>query len=222
VAKADIKIKEIICHVPLNLILTPGTASLPEEYIKDMKHEDPERDYWLRIILSLMYEKALGQNSRWAAYLTTLPTTFDTPIFWTENELKELQACYVRQQIGREEMDALFEEYLVPVISAHPEEFGIDADNGGAEKIIEFCHQSGSTVMAYSFTLQGPCESKSEPKVAGTKRKRRDDVEEDDDDENDDEWGPIRNREINALVPLADTLNGDLDNNVGSIHHLHL
>ncbi len=39
----------------------------------------------------MMYEDALGSNSKWYGYLKTLPKTFDTPMFWKEEELEELK-----------------------------------------------------------------------------------------------------------------------------------
>lgn len=39
--------------------------------------------------------KQSGIQMKWGPYLRTLPTTFDTPMFWSAEELEELQGTAV-------------------------------------------------------------------------------------------------------------------------------
>ena len=65
---------------------------------------------WAGLILCMMWETAQGSASKWAPYLGmealhnvplklksagSLPKTFDTPMFWEEEDLKELQGTAV-------------------------------------------------------------------------------------------------------------------------------
>ena len=47
-------------------------------------------DGWLQICLYLLYEQS-KQQSVWGPYLASLPREVDLPLFWSEQELQELQ-----------------------------------------------------------------------------------------------------------------------------------
>ena len=67
---------------------------------------------WTGLILSMMWETAQGPESKWAEYLRSspsspgfplyrlsladvLPTSFDTPMFWDDKDLAELQGTSI-------------------------------------------------------------------------------------------------------------------------------
>jgi SET domain-containing protein 6 len=67
---------------------------------------------WVGLILCMMWETAQGSSSKWSKYLgsfvsgidnapyeltrsDSLPTTFDTPMFWSDLELEELKGTSV-------------------------------------------------------------------------------------------------------------------------------
>jgi SET domain-containing protein 6 len=68
-------------------------------------------DGWAGLILCVLWEEAKGADSKWSGYigmwsghrqlfltddpLATLPTDFDTPMFWSEDELEELKGTAV-------------------------------------------------------------------------------------------------------------------------------
>lgn len=49
-----------------------------------------ELDGWLQICLYLLHEQS-KQQSVWGPYITSLPREVDLPLFWSEQELQELQ-----------------------------------------------------------------------------------------------------------------------------------
>jgi N-lysine methyltransferase SETD6 len=120
-------------------------------------------------------------------------------MFWTKDELKELQASPVAAKIGRDEADELFRSKVIPVIKNHADIFanaGFAADESIA---LQAAHRMGSTIMAYAF-----------------------DLENDEDEDADDEDGWVEDRDDNTLlgmVPMADILNADAEFNVGPPRH---
>lgn len=147
----------------------------------------------------MLYEYLNGNASNWSAYFGVLPTQFNTLMFWTEDELAELQASSVVDKVGKESADEMFLEQLVPVIQEFSELFfaGDPRAKQKAEEMrspasLELMHKMGSLIMAYAFDI----ESSAPPK-------------------NIDEDGYASEEEDEALpkgmVPLADMLNADAD-----------
>jgi SET domain-containing protein 6 len=64
----------------------------------------------------MTYELLQGANSQWKPYFDILPAKFNSLMFWSKEELEELQASAVLGKIGRESTDIGFRESLVPVI----------------------------------------------------------------------------------------------------------
>jgi SET domain-containing protein 6 len=150
----------------------------------------------------MIYEYLQGPRSIWKPYFDILPTEFDTCMFWSEEELAELQASAVRSKIGKEGADKTFEEILVPLIRQHaasvlPEELRENVSNAD---LVNLAHRMGSTIMAYAFDIEPV-------KVAK-------EVDEDGYVSEDEEEALPK-----AMVPLADMLNADADlNNVSGTH----
>eukprot|EP00959_Pyramimonas_sp_CCMP1952_P379896 7958410-Pyramimonas_sp.AAC.6 len=46
---------------------------------------------WLAVTLFLLHERSLGAASEWAPYISLLPSTMDMPLFWSEDELREIE-----------------------------------------------------------------------------------------------------------------------------------
>jgi len=121
--------------------------------------------------------------------LDILPQRFDTPMFWTEEELQELKGTEVLPRIGKQKSEQQYTEQLLPLITTHRELFDLTKCDVNA------FHGMGSIVLAYSF---------------GTTVSHRNDnssVEDEDDSEEEDQ-----NTQI-AMVPLADMLNADPQKN---------
>lgn len=163
-----------------------------DEEVEDMPNP------WLDLILVLIYEYLQGSRSPWFEYLSVLPASFDTLMFWEESELAALQASSVRERIGKSSADEMFTTKVLPVINAHRDVFYPEgATELRDEEVLQLAHRMGSVIMAYAFDL--------------------DEDEDDEDDEDEDGW--VRDREglkAIGMVPMADMLNADAEFNVSN------
>jgi SET domain-containing protein 6 len=156
---------------------------------------------WLSLILVMLYEYINGAASNWSLYFSVLPTEFNTLMFWSDDELAQLQASAVVNKIGKEAAEEAFMEQLLPVIKEFAEIFfaGDERAKQRAEEMrdernITLMHNMGSLIMAYAFDI--------EPASP-----RKDVDEEGFAEEEEDEALP------KGMIPLADMLNADADRN---------
>ena len=127
--------------------------------------------------------EATNPESKWAPYFKVLPEKLDSLVFWSPEELAELQASAVVNKIGRDQAEEVFRGQISKV-----------APEGSSS---EFFHKVASTIMAYAFDIpEAPVEDEEK-----TENSEDDLVEED---------AEITNM---AMIPLADMLNADVDNN---------
>lgn len=66
------------------------------------------------LILVLVYETR--PSSPWKSYIDLLPRSFDTLMYWTADELAQLQGSAVVAKIGKEEADEVFRRELWPIV----------------------------------------------------------------------------------------------------------
>lgn len=159
---------------------------------------------WLSLIVVMIYEYLLGEQSAWAAYFKVLPREFDTLMFWTSSELQELQGSAIVEKIGKQDAEESILEMIAPLVRTNPSLFppigGLSSYNGvaGTQALLGLAHMMGSLIMAYAFDIE---------KTEG------------EDGEDDGESGYMTDEEeqlSKGMVPLADLLNADADrNNVG-------
>lgn len=143
----------------------------------------------------MIYEYGRGSESNWKPYFDILPSSFDTLIYWSDNELEELQASAVVKKIGQKSADQMFEEKIWPIINSNSQVFGFQGSNA-KEEVVQLAHRMGSLIMAYAFDIESS--QSKEPDEEGYAT------------EDEDEDLP------KGMVPLADVLNADADrNNVG-------
>lgn len=153
-----------------------------------------------------MYEYLQGGESRWKPYFDILPAEFDTPMFWTEEDVCELQASSLRTKIGRADADAMFIKKILPTVKANE---GVFYPNGSARlndsQLLQLAHRMGSLIMAYAFDLD------------------KDDENEEGEDDAEDGWVEDKDSTTLGMVPMADVLNSDAEFNVRTmkplIHH---
>lgn len=186
VAVDSISEGEELFRTPRNIILDSQTSTLRSHIPDDLDGLDP----WLSLILVLIYESFLGEKSKWYPYLHLLPQTFDTLMFWSKDELAELQASAVISRIGKKGAEAGFLSELVPIIRTHPELFPLSKGKL-EEQAIRHAHIAGSQVMAYAFDVD-----------------KQADVDDDESLVTDDEENPAK-----GMVPFADMLNADAEKN---------
>ena len=209
VALQDIAPETVLFTIPRKAIVNVETSELrqklpalfeDDDVADDDGHGDEDGDdtkkqqldSWTSLILIMMYEFLLGDKSAWKPYFDVLPESFDTPMFWSENELRELQASATVGKIGREAADDMFRGTLLPPIRANPDVFA-GASERSDEELVMLAHRMGSTIMAYAFDLEN------------------------DEDEDEDEDGWVEDREGKAMmgmVPMADIMNADAEFNV--------
>lgn len=179
--------------IPENLILSVQNSKAKEL----LRLDDEGLGPWLSLIIVLIYEYLQGEGSQWATYFRVLPTDFDTLMFWTEEELRELQGSAVVGKVGKADADQTLIQNVLPLILKHPHLFppihGLSSFDSpeGKNILLSLAHRMGSLIMAYAFDME-----KSE------------DVEAEDGYITDDEEEPAK-----GMVPLADLLNADADRN---------
>jgi SET domain-containing protein 6 len=198
VATQDIAEHEVLFRIPRSAILSCENSII--------SHEIPAATFemlgpWLSLILVMLYEYTNGDASNWAPYFSVLPTDFNTLMFWSDDELAELQGSAVLHKIGKEGANEAFMEHLLPVTKEFADIFfaGDERAKQRAEEMrdernLTLMHKMGSLIMAYAFDVE-----------PATPRK---DVDEDGfAEEEEDEALP------KGMIPLADMLNADADRN---------
>ncbi|KAI0883119.1 SET domain-containing protein [Annulohypoxylon maeteangense] len=216
VATADIPQDTILFNIPRTAIISTQTSDLPRRIpqvfettgLEDADNEADEDgsetsgppDNWVSLILIMIYEYFQGEKSRWKPYFDVLPTQFETLMWWSEQELQELQASAIVGKIGKDEADEMFRTRVLPVIEEHADVFYPDGSQRlGEQQLVYLSHQMGSTIMSYAFDLEND--------------------DEENDPENDDEW--VEDKESSlmmGMVPMADILNADAEFNAHVNH----
>jgi SET domain-containing protein 6 len=199
VARSDIFDGEELFSIPRGLVLSVQNSKLKDLLSQDLEELGP----WLSLILVMMYEYLLGEQSAWAPYFKVLPKSFDTLMFWSPSELQELQGSAIVSKIGKEGAEDSIMQMIAPVVRANPFLFppveGLASWDGeaGAQTLLGLAHIMGSLIMAYAFDIEK--------------------VEDEDDEDNDEEDGYVTDDEQDqsskGMVPLADILNADADRN---------
>ncbi|CRK48709.1 hypothetical protein BN1723_008156, partial [Verticillium longisporum] len=98
IATRDIPEETTLFTIPRQAIINVLTSELPQKLpqvfdgsIDEMDDNAEPLDSWGQLILVMLYEVLQGDASRWRPYFDILPQQFDTPIFWSDGELLELQ-----------------------------------------------------------------------------------------------------------------------------------
>lgn len=198
-ARSNIPEGEELFSIPRTLILAVQNSDLKSLLPQDVEALGP----WLSLMLVMLYEYLRGPQSRWAPYFRVLPTRFDTLMFWTETELRELQGSAIVDKIGKQGADESILNSIAPIVRANPALFppvnGLASYDGdaGTAALLELAHIMGSLIMAYAFDIE-KAEDDEDEGDAGDESYMTDDEEE---------------QLPKGLVPLADLLNADADRN---------
>lgn len=195
VACSDIQEGEDLFYIPHHIVLMVKTCRLNQILTNELKNLGP----WLSLVVVMIFEYSLGEQSKWKQYFQVLPSKFDTLMFWSDEELSQLQASAVIDKIGKREAEEDIFEKVLPLIRAHPDLFppvnGVMSydDDTGAQALLDLAHRMSSLIMAYAF-----------------------DIENAEDEESEGEDGYLTDDEEQlpkGMVPLADLLNADADRN---------
>ncbi|OWT40334.1 SET domain-containing protein 6 [Cryptococcus neoformans Bt1] len=188
VAVKDIEEGTPLFHIPDDLILSPYTSDLKDHL--DASEWDQLNKGWAQLILVLMWETIKGSKSRWAGYLANMPVTFETPMFWTEQQREQLAGTDIADRIGREDAEAEYTSVLAPFIKAHPDLFPIDSPH----ITIDAFHIQGSRILSRSFTVPLHRFGRSQSQ---TRSDSNSEMEGDGEEE----------EEVVVMIPFADMLN---------------
>ncbi|EKG16157.1 hypothetical protein MPH_06594 [Macrophomina phaseolina MS6] len=196
---SDIQEGEVLFTIPRSAVLSATNSSLSSILPQLFEHLDP----WASLIVTMIYEYLRGDASPWKPYFDVLPAHFDTLMFWSDDELAELQASAVTQKIGKDSANEMFTNTIIPLVRRHASVFFPDpntAQGASDGDLLALAHRMGSTIMAYAFDIEPDPASKQV-----------------------DEEGYASDDEDEALpkgmVPLADMLNADADRNNARLHY---
>ncbi|KAJ7162078.1 SET domain-containing protein [Mycena filopes] len=115
VALKDIPEGHVLFKIPRDLLLSTETSPLPG--LVGLPWTEAKMNVgWAGLILCMMWETAQGSSSKWSKYLESLPASFDTPMFWSELELEELQGTSVVEKLGKADAERDFREKLLPMV----------------------------------------------------------------------------------------------------------
>lgn len=203
VATQDIAPETTLFTIPRKGIINIETSELPKklpdvfdldgQMVDDDEDAVPSMDSWSSLILVMIYEYLQGDMSSWKPYFDVLPSAFDTPMFWSEEELGQLQSSHMRSKIGKASAEEMFRGRLLPIIRKNAGLFP-SSESKSDEELCEVAHKMGSTIMAYAF-----------------------DLEKDEEAEEDETDGWVEDRDgksLMGMVPMADILNADAEFNV--------
>lgn len=195
----DIQEGEVLFAIPRSAVLSAANSSLSTTLPQIFEELDP----WGSLIVTMIYEYLRGDASPWKPYFDVLPTHFDTLMFWSDDELAELQASAVLQKIGKDSANELFNGSVLPLLRRHVNVFFPDPNSAQGvtdDQLLALAHRMGSTIMAYAFDIE-PDQATKEVDEEGYAS------------EEEDEALP------KGMVPLADMLNADADRNNARLHY---
>lgn len=99
----------MLFNIPHSIVLSEKTSSL-KDLISSSEFEMLSKiNSWFPLILCMMYESQ-KENSLWKPYFDILPREFDTPMFWNEDDLSELEGTGV---IGKKDVFNCFLSNLI-------------------------------------------------------------------------------------------------------------
>ncbi|KAJ5933505.1 hypothetical protein N7454_005834 [Penicillium verhagenii] len=200
VARANIEEGEELFSIPRSLILAVQNSELKSLLPQDVEALGP----WLSLMLVMLYEYLRGGQSKWAPYFRVLPSRFDTLMFWSDEELRELQGSAILDKIGKSSANDSILQSIAPIVRSNPALFppvnGLASYEGdaGIAALLDLAHTMGSLIMAYAFDIENGEDDDDEEGGDGDESFMSDD---------EDEQHP------KGMVPLADLLNADADRN---------
>ena len=174
-------------------MLDPSTSDIPKHILAEVD----ERDTWTTLILTIVFELCKGNQSRRLPYFQVLPAQFDTLMFWSDDELKELRGSKVLDKIGKKSAEEGWKQTIIPVMQKHASNFVVNDQLDAMNELIDLCHTAGSLIMAYAFDIDRDLEGGSDGQ---------------DGFQEDDEENPLK-----GMVPFADMLNADATRNNAKI-----
>ncbi|KAF8647120.1 hypothetical protein AX16_006952 [Volvariella volvacea WC 439] len=210
-AKRDIPAGHALFTIPRSLTLSTRTSTLPGKFGKDAWNERKLNEGWAGLILCMMWEAASGASSKWNDYLEILPTKFDTPMFWNQEELDELKGTSIVEKLGRDEAERDYSQKVLPAVQSRPDLF--PPDRIPTHYTLEAYHIMGSRILSRSFEVErwNLDDEEEEGNTTGNANDSSMDVDPPSHDGADHEERDEDGEEVDAsdisMVPMADMLN---------------
>jgi N-lysine methyltransferase SETD6 len=203
VATTDISAEEELFAVPQSLVLHKSNSELYSIIPDSFDDLGP----WDALIIVLIYECLRQDTSPWFPYLQLLPTTFDTLMFWTPEELSELRGSAVVDKIGKQSAEETWNSTILPIMLDDGELFPLSTTNrkDRERRLLELAHIAGSMIMAYAFDIGEDDDVKVDEDIADSGDSDLTEVDED---------NPVK-----GMVPYADMLNADAHRNNACLSH---
>lgn len=147
IATQDIQQDEVLFSIPRNVLLNIETGTLGQ--INDNREKLLTKyDHWEGLILTILYELSLGENSKWAPYFKILPEEFHSLMFWRKEELDFLAPSLVLDRIGRDKAEETYNKLFPNAL--------IDLGIGHLNISPDLFHKVASTILSYSFDVERP------------------------------------------------------------------
>lgn len=161
----------VLFSIPRTLLLNTENSKL-HTLLKEQEWATLKN--WTSLILTMMWESR-QEDSLWKPYFDIMPRQFDSLMFWSEEELKELAGCAVlcefianedrstsshcvdaclilsSAKIGKEEALKDFRDIILPLVISRPDIFG--APDFYTEDLY---NQMGSLILSRSFHVEDP------------------------------------------------------------------
>ncbi|KAJ7467176.1 SET domain-containing protein [Mycena latifolia] len=152
VALTNIPEGHVLFTIPRKLLLSTETSTLPGHVGLERWRAAQLHTGWVGLILCMMWETARGPSSQWAKYIESLPTAFDTPMFWSDLELEELKGTSVVGKLGKTDAERDFAEKLLPLVKSRPDLF--PPEMIPLYYTLEIYHVMGSRILSRSFDVE--------------------------------------------------------------------
>ena len=100
-AVRDIPEDTVVVRIPVDCVLSTRSTA-----IANLLEEDGLAGTAAGLVLSLMYERSMGNQSPWFGYIASLPNFVDLPVLWEldmiESRLKgtELYSFVIKDKVG--------------------------------------------------------------------------------------------------------------------------
>ncbi|KAI0272250.1 hypothetical protein BGY98DRAFT_1001427 [Russula aff. rugulosa BPL654] len=213
-ALRDLQQGHTLFTLPRHLTLSTRTSALPSLIGEADWKKHGLHIGWAGLILCLMWEAAQGSSSKWSTYLASLPIAFDTPMFWSSEDLEQLRGTGILDKIGKEQAENDYFNKVVPILNSRTDLFGEERSN--PQYSLEVYHIMGSRILSRSFQVEAL--STTDSVDSSQTRAQEEDAEMNldepsphslnDNDSDETEDGDDGDDPANvAMVPLADMLN---------------
>ncbi|TPX71847.1 hypothetical protein SpCBS45565_g00840 [Spizellomyces sp. 'palustris'] len=145
IAKTNLVERDTVCTISKDAVLSVKNCGIADII------EEAEIGGVFGLAFALMYELSLGARSPWGGYLQSLPPRENLPMFWSDQDLEELNGTDLGDDIVADKALLLddYETMILPIINEHPEAFP-------DKSLLTFEHFLNATSLVTSRAFQVP------------------------------------------------------------------